>query len=539
MGELGRLMEDVLSTRLNELHTLGILPKRDVSSKELLDAQRRVQNLLLEKKHPELYRALSLIAEVFKIKHGINLIETQGIFALKRYFDRLKNEAESKKGSKASKRLISEPKIRTLLQRLEEQRVEHPKLMVMSDILIDQIRKNPYSKTIVFTNYRDTTEMISAYLSDIEGINAIKFIGQASKYMDKGLTQKQQVDIIDKFKDGEYNVLVATSVAEEGLDIPSTDLVLFYEPVPSEIRSIQRKGRTGRRRIGKIIVLITNKTKDEGYYWISKMKEEKMYREMKVLQASLGKIPMEMRRTSLKDLSADSPLVNHISADSAKPNQILLRKIGQHGVKIFVDQREMRSSVVKDLERLGADLVIRTMEVGDYVVSERVYIERKRVEDLSGSMTNKYIFDQLSDLKRTYERPLLIIEGDVYHSNVHPNAIRGLLASIAIDFGIPIIQTRDEEDTASFILTIAKREKEERREFNPHGSKRNSTLREEQEYVVSSISNIGPAIARNLLRHFKSVEEVVTAPKEELMRVERVGSVTANRIRDVISSKYE
>ena len=100
-------------------------------------------------------------------------------------------------------------------------------------------------------------------------------MGQASRHKDKGLTQKQQVEILDKFRAGEYNVLVATSVAEEGLDIPSTDLVLFYEPIPSEIRSIQRKGRTGRQHKGRVVVLVTKSTRDEAYYWSSKNKEKR------------------------------------------------------------------------------------------------------------------------------------------------------------------------------------------------------------------------------------------------------------------------
>ena len=105
----------------------------------------------------------------------------------------------------------------------------------------------------MFTNYRDTAEIVANALSGVSGIIPIRFVGQGSRNKDKGLTQKQQAEILDKFRAGEYNVLVATSVAEEGLDIPATDMVLFYEPIPSEIRSIQRKGRTGRQQKGRVI----------------------------------------------------------------------------------------------------------------------------------------------------------------------------------------------------------------------------------------------------------------------------------------------
>lgn len=127
----------------------------------------------------------------------------------------------------------------------------------------------------MFTNYRDTADMVTCMLSEVEGISPVRFVGQSSKYKDKGLTQKQQVEIIEKFKSGDFNVLVATSVAEEGLDIPATDLVLFYEPVPSEIRSIQRKGRTGRKHRGRVVVLVTRGTRDEAYYWSSVNKEKR------------------------------------------------------------------------------------------------------------------------------------------------------------------------------------------------------------------------------------------------------------------------
>ena len=152
----------------------------------------------------------------------------------------------------------------------------------------NSLKENPDSRVIVFTNYRDTAEIVANALSGVPGIVPIRFVGQGSRHKDKGLTQKQQGEILDKFRAGEYNVLVATSVAEEGLDIPSTDLVLFYEPIPSEIRSIQRKGRTGRQHKGRVIVLVTKGTRDEAYYWSSKNKEKKMLNSMHGLEAVLG-----------------------------------------------------------------------------------------------------------------------------------------------------------------------------------------------------------------------------------------------------------
>ena len=221
ISHLKNLMSEVLSDRLTRLYKLGFLPsKRDISKRELLDLQKRTQMLLNRQKLPRNFRAVSLEAEIFKLKHAIDLIETQGVLALKKYFKRLKNEANSKEGSKASKRLLSEPNIIKTMDLLDTCQ-EHPKLAMVKNILIKQIGEKPNSKIIVFTNFRDTAEMVTDSLKDAEGIRAIKFIGQASKYEDKGLTQKKQVELIEKFKKGEYNVMVATSVAEEGLDIPN------------------------------------------------------------------------------------------------------------------------------------------------------------------------------------------------------------------------------------------------------------------------------------------------------------------------------
>ena len=114
----------------------------------------------------------------------------------------------------------------------------------------EQLEKSPDSRIIVFTHYRQTCEQVVERLAKLPGLKPVMFVGQGKRKGQDGLTQKQQAQIVQDFTGGIHNVLVATSVAEEGLDIPETDLVVFYEPIPSELRSIQRRGRTGRRGIG-------------------------------------------------------------------------------------------------------------------------------------------------------------------------------------------------------------------------------------------------------------------------------------------------
>ena len=581
-------MQRVLDNRIEQLTKLDFIdPNRKyLNKRELLDLQSRLQSRLRSGPDQQVFKAISLVAEILKVSHAIEITETQGPEALTKYFERLEHEAGSKSGSKASRRLVEDVHMRQAMYALKEMDVTHPKLEIVKDIVSGQLRNNPDSRVIIFTNYRDMSELVTRNLEGVDNVRPVRFVGQASKYKDTGLTQKQQVEILDKFRSGEYNALVATSVAEEGLDIPATDLVLFYEPVPSEIRSIQRKGRTGRSHAGKVVVLVAKGTKDEAYYWSSRRKEKTMNSKMRQLSDTrnaqkLGETPgipgTGMLRTpgTLGTLdtgvmgTSEQSGITGVPGTPEKPGMAgaseQLEMLGVQGVpeqpaekagqkqlldysgeklQIYVDRREIRSGVARALESDGTDVILTTLEVGDYIVSDRVAIERKTDVDFLDSIIDKdrNIFGQLSDLARTYDRPVLIIEGaNLYTARqIHPNAIRGVLASIATDFGIPIISTRDAQDTAALIQVIAKREQvDEKRTPSLHGRKTAMTLSEQQKYIISSISNIGPVAARKLLQHFGSVESVMRAGPDELMEVESIGPKTAQRIREVVGSVYK
>lgn len=539
------LMDRVLSDRLNKLCHLGFISpyQKRLSKREMLDLQAKLQSQLRSFPDQKIYQGISLLAEVFKVSHAIELSETQGASALSRYFERLENEARSKSGSKAAKRLMEDLSMRQAVHHLAGCDGNNPKLNIVKELVAKQVLEAPQSRVIVFTNYRDTAELVANALKEVPGIKPIRFVGQASRYKDTGLTQKQQVEIIQKFKEGEYNTLVATSVAEEGLDIPATDLVVFFEPVPSEIRSIQRKGRTGRRHAGRVVILMAKGSKDEAYHWTSSRKEKTMLRTMKNLDMEMDALPIKEEKPVAVEVNLQHGMSGQTKLPDFPAQQTQESKTTNAAVRVFVDQREIRSHVAHALEKLGMDVSLTTLEVGDYVVSDRVGIERKTAEDfLSTFLDGRDLFSQISDLVRAYERPLLIIEGEGLYTarQVHPNVIRGVLAAIAIDFGIPIIFSRDEEDTAALISIIAKREQvDSKRDINLHGKKSAATLKEQQEYLVSAISDIGPAVARNLLRHFGSVERIMTASREELMKVELVGPKTADRIKEVVSGEYK
>jgi len=186
---------------------------------------------------------------------------------------------------------------------------------------------------------------------------------------------------------------------------------------------------------------------------------------------------------------------------------------------------------------------LETLAVGDYVLSDRVAVERKTVSDFLDTLTggDRSLFEQVGDLSRHYARPVVVVEGGGLYEerNVHPDAIRGALASLSVDFGVSVLRTEDEGDTADLLAVIAGREQTTRdRAVSVHGEKSAKTLAEQQEYVVGAIADIGPVTARSLLEHFGSVEAVMTAREEDLLDVDGVGEVTADRIRDVVGSEY-
>ncbi|WP_135606685.1 DEAD/DEAH box helicase [Methanococcoides sp. NM1] len=530
MKELKKLLDKVLDDRFKKLGELGYsLPYgKNASKRDLLGLQKKLQGELRGMTDPAVFSALSILAEIMKVNHAVEIIETQGIESLSKYADRLENEATSKSGSKAAKRLSEDLYMRQFYHRIKECSTEHPKLAVVSDIVSKELKDKPDSRVIVFTNYRDTSEMVTNALSEMEGIRPIKFVGQSSKFRDKGLTQKQQVEIIEKFKAGEYNVLVATSVAEEGLDIPATDLVLFYEPVPSEIRSIQRKGRTGRKHEGRVVVLVTKGTRDEAYYWSCTHKERRMQSNMQQWQDKMSS------DNGNQDITSEFGV--------SQKQQTGLSDFTDDDVTVVLDQREIRSTVARNLEKMGINIVVKTLEVGDYIVSDRTAIERKSAEDFVSSLLDRDLFRQISDLAGAYDKPILIIEGEGLFTSrmLNPNVIHGTLASLVLDFGVSVLYTRDPEDTASLISILAKREQvDEKRDISVHGKKSSMLLSQQQEYIVSSISDIGPNAAKNLLEHFDTVENIMKAEQDELTKVRNIGPKTASKMREILTSEYK
>lgn len=224
-------------------------------------------------------RGIITTSKILKLYHALDLVSTQSLDSFNKFMERIIKHGTAK----TDKELAKSQKFVDLYERssvLLEEGVEHPKLGTVVNILKDSLDEG--KKAIIFTQYRDSVDTILSHIKGQDNIRPIKFIGQSKG----GLSQKEQIDIINDFEAGIYNVLVSTSVSEEGISIKGADIAIFYETIPSGIRTIQRRGRVGRFDIGKIFILITENTSDEGYYWVSKRKESKMKKIIKDIKAN-------------------------------------------------------------------------------------------------------------------------------------------------------------------------------------------------------------------------------------------------------------
>ena len=240
------------------------------------------------------YQSVSQIATAMRLHHLINHLLSQGCAASREFLMRLSTGDRST--TKSTRGFLRDPRISGLIRSLEEMDEMHSKVGAVRRLVRERLRRDSDSRVIVFATFRDTVSALEIAIADLKDARPVRFVGQSSRGGSEGLSAKQQVERLDEFRDGSANVLVATSVGEEGLDIPSADLVIFYEPVTSEIRTIQRRGRTGRHREGEVVVLIAEETRDEGAWAAAERREEYMRR-------AVHRVRREIARGSVANLS--------------------------------------------------------------------------------------------------------------------------------------------------------------------------------------------------------------------------------------------
>jgi len=284
-------IEELLEEHLDKLRRMGFIPGTGpVGMRVLREGQRRI-SMAIGRGNPQGYNAAKMNADSIRIHTLLGLLLAQGPMTALRYLERA--EVASREGDRKQARFIGMPRIRGLIALLKSQNPKHPKMERIRGLVENKLRQSPECRIIIFTNYRDTMDVVATELADIDGVRAEKFFGQ-SKKGGEGLSQKEQVARLQRFKDGEKNILIATSVGEEGLDVPNADLVIFHEPVASEIRTIQRRGRTARHSEGQVVVLVAEDTRDEGIRHASAAREAKMHR-------VLAKVRRRMPRAIIDD----------------------------------------------------------------------------------------------------------------------------------------------------------------------------------------------------------------------------------------------
>lgn len=736
------LLQKVYNKKLQELKELDLdIKKPLVSKKDLLDLQVALRSRITTGDTDEhVWSAISIAAALMKLSYGQELFESQEIAAAYVYFHNFFRSGGDK--SKAAEALTYDIDFRDAygkIKTLREKNILHPKLEKLKELITLNIHKNKDLKIIVFNQYRESAQKIVEELSKIEDINPVLFVGQAKKGEFK-LSQKQQKEVIQNFRDARHNVLVSTSVGEEGLDIPKVDLVIFYEPVPSAIRTIQRVGRTGRFNEGNAFILQSLGTRDMITRHVANAKEKSMYKALdKIKSEGLGKTESpgktgnkglaefinnkqqeenknEMNMFDLllhkknlkigididdtiaevwrkeilenynkkykKNITLNDIKSHNFNGDEnlkkeffdfhyknitkhklfPKAKEIIL-KLLERGDEIFfitsrpnLDEKDTRiwfdlnfGDIFKDnihftfqyndpcksipVKTLGIDILIddaphhienvskekklvlmynqpwneninegdykkrvrsweeienyffkkkevestiskqmnskipiyvdqrentdlikeiysieelevhsKQLDVGDIVINENIAIERKAKIDFVNSIIDKRLFPQLMDLARNFRRPILILEGEeniFTLRNLNPNVIRATLSAIAVDLRIPILVTNNMQETAQMIRTIAKRTIKEKKEISLVSDKKSHSENEEMEKFVSSIPKINVVNAKGLLKHFKSLNELINASEKELLEVQGIGPGRAKFLKDFFEREYQ
>ena len=517
-----------LSRIVERLRRLGFYTRQGhVTAGGLQEAQKRI-SASISKGESFGYRAAKENGIAMRLNHLISSILCQGVAATRETLSRIGQGGQDEK--KSAREFAADPRIVQLKDTLAEMNEIHSKVTMVRRMVRRQLKESPDSRIIVFANFRDTVDEISRVLTDVENAVPQRFVGQASRDGSSGMSQKMQLESLDTFRSGEANVLVATSVGEEGLDVPNADLVIFYEPVGSEIRTIQRRGRTGRQRAGTVHVLIAKDTRDEGARASAKHREQRMFRSIQQVRRKRGGTAMRYEGENLDSfglsdgqdassfLKAESerlaPELNDsvapaIVRDTEPTSQVqtpapetLARKMrptGQigldsypaqtqssrlivepplmsienlsinfdeiqypesDGVIVSIDHREGKSALAARLRQEGLTVEVINLPVGDIRISDRILIERKTSRDFVDSLLDGRLLDQATRLVGAAPRAMLILEGsDLFqHRAVSGQAIMGALATLTLDYGLPVVTSSDTAETARFVAVSARRE---------------------------------------------------------------------------------
>jgi Fanconi anemia group M protein len=267
-----QVIKRMIESTLARLRIDGLSVPEEVNRKVLVGLMNRLRaEIEAGVKGPNMHY-MALISAALSLYHALELIESQHVYSLRRYLGEIQ-ESELR-----SHRMVAGmPEFRRLVMMANECNVDHTKVNALLTVLMAHFAEKKDDRVLVFANIRTTAEVLVERLKE-RGYRAALFVGKAEGKGGPRMTQEEQMRVLRAFREGTYNVLVATSIGEEGLDIPECGLVLFYEPAVSGIRYIQRRGRTGRRLPGKVVILLAEGTVDEYYFREGYRRARKMER---------------------------------------------------------------------------------------------------------------------------------------------------------------------------------------------------------------------------------------------------------------------
>jgi Fanconi anemia group M protein len=270
-------------------------------------------------------------------------------------------------------------------------------------------------------------------------------------------------------------------------------------------------------------------TRDEAYYWVAQSKEREMKRLLYELKGVSKSLKDEKEKQKIKTLDSFFP------EDKKRDEEI------KESIEIIVDNRERASQVLRNLSKMGFQIQFKQLQIADYVLSSRVGVERKIVTDFLQSLIDGRLLDQIIELKKKYQKPLLLIEGeDLYGRRaLHPEAIRGVLMAISITLGVPIQWTKNEEETAQLLSMISKEEKKKGiNEIKAYTERETPKLAPSQENVIAGIPGIDTVLAKRLLQELGTIKRIFTIDETDLKEIKGIGPKLAEKIREIATSEY-
>jgi DNA excision repair protein ERCC-4 len=225
-------------------------------------------------------------------------------------------------------------------------------------------------------------------------------------------------------------------------------------------------------------------------------------------------------------------------------------------VRIVVDERERNSNIPELLKSAGAIIDFTQLNVGDYVVSSETAVERKTVRDLISSIYDGRLFIQCSDLVKYYQKPLLIVQGniaelaetpeDIEDADTRPHTERMLLAydaliTVAMEFRIPTIHTPSAEQTAQLLVTLVNRSLREGKAKGPllRKIKKDNPIYIQQLSVLASLPGVGEKLATRMLKKFDTPIRALNASAAELSIIPGFGLTRAERVRRVLDTSND